>query len=220
MRDSELVRRNDSPNVRRSDKPGSMNAFSNLKLPPQIESTDYAYTLTELLSDRYLVNILLSSNIFIFGKVGFLDLVIEALRSLYKKKGKKVLETVRTQVEITALTTENLAVPFILVPAAKNKEGVSEIVASAFSIKRPIWLGALPSQIEKQILLSFDCFFISPGPKFEISYLCDLLGLKNEHREAISDSGISILTIDHNFPKLTKGKPDNPGRVFYIQDLK
>jgi hypothetical protein len=219
MADSRLVTRNDSPNVRRADKPGAIDAFSNLRSTQQDSLPSASYKLTELLSDRRLIGILLSSNIFVFGKVGFLDIVFEALKASYKKRGKKSLETVRTLVEISKLTKDNTSEPFILIPAAKNKEAVSEIVATAFETKRPIWLGALPSQIEKQILLSFDCFFISPGPKSEIDYLGDLVGLKDEHRDIICNQNTAILTVDHEFPKINKGKSDSPGKIFYVKDL-
>lgn len=215
----DIVRRADDPNVRRSDHPGVLDAFNNLRQPKSSSPVPTSYHLKDLLSDRTLASVLLSSNIFVFGKIGFLDLIFEALKSRFIRRKKKSIEIVRTQAEISKMAKENTNTPLILIPAAKNKEGVSEIVATAFETKRPIWLGALPSQIEKQILLSFDCFFISPGPQDEIKYLGDLTGLRNEHLESLTNDGITILTIDHNIPKIEKGTVDSPGKVFYIRGL-
>ena len=76
-----LVKRNDDPNVRRSDIRNLTSPFEGLKNPVKENEAICPYSLYDLLTDRMISNILLSSNIFIFGKVGFLDFIIEVYGS-------------------------------------------------------------------------------------------------------------------------------------------
>lgn len=106
----------------------------------------------------------------------------------------------------------------MLIPAAKNKEDLNQLVASALELDRPVWLVALPSQIEKHLLLSFGCFFIAPHSSAEILWLTDIISILNEDIEKLCQEAVlqAILVVDRPTPL---GLPDRLGSVIYIEKL-
>lgn len=177
------------------------------------------YTLSETLQDIVIQPHLLESNIFIFGKVGFFDLIQKALSKILQKKKKESTILARNLSDLqSAKEAESQVAPVFLVPAAKNKEDLNQLVATAIELKRPVWLVALPSQIEKHLLLSFRCFFIAPHSAGEVASLAEITSLLDEDIEKLCQetSLQAILLMD--LPT-SLGLPDRLGSVIYIDNL-
>jgi hypothetical protein len=198
---------------------------------------------SSLISNKSFQDLILKSNLFIFGKVGFFDFVIQALlssfdyptinsRKVIKTKADmqrhyKEAKTVRNaeseqlsvKDEIGSSSKNEFLSPVILLPTEENQINLNKMVAEALNKKNPVWLVALPSQIQPHLLLSFNCFFIAPGPKEEINILSDITPISSEDAKQMHSMGVAkaIFASDKLIPKI--GLSNRLGTVIYINEL-
>lgn len=206
--------------VRRDDVPGS-HASQAMHHLAGAGGGILGYSLQEILQNYQVKPILLKGNIFISGKVGFFDIICKELISTYQKTHRKKPIRIRTESELSKITTaENkTSTPIILIPAAKNQEAINQMIASAFDAKIPVWLVALPSKIEKQLLVAFGCFFITQGAEEDRQAISDITSFSDEDDERLrGDNDIqAILVLDQS---TQLGLPDRLGSVIYVNSLR
>ncbi len=164
--------------------------------------------------------ILQKSNIFIFGKVGFFDVIFKQLASGLRKN--KQLITCRNANDLRAVAPQpgqnTPSRTILLLPATRNREDLNQLVVTALESQIPFWLVALPSQIEKHLLVAFDCFFIAPGPISEFEIISDITPVTEYDRKNLCDqSTLQALLVMNK--KTSIGQPDRLGSVIYIEKL-
>lgn len=195
--------------------------------PKTYESFDNILKQTEF------IRILKLANIFVFGKVGFFEIIQEGLKSTFLKEYPDTkFKVIRTLSDLknkdrrpSSKVIEKKAgevndSPLILMPTVKSRADFNEIVSAAFETKKLIWLIALPSQLEKHLLVSFDCFFLPIAPKEEIGLLSDITPLDQIDIDEVSkaDGVIAILSTAYNIPNLNVIEKKF-GTVIYINQL-
>jgi len=210
--------------------------------------------LSTLLQNPDVRNVILKSNVFIFGKVGFFDRIIKALSNLYKEVSGKDIKTFRTNTDLGRLvrrkkgqvtaeeteqeneieTSEDFTSPIILFPTSDSDEGLNQLLAKALEKKRPIWVVALPSQIKRHLLLSFNCFFLATGLPADrnedmktiqlpadLNVISGITPAEPGDLEKLIVKGSSIQSIFLSDTKIDNiGMPNRLGTVVYIQQLK
>lgn len=174
-----------------------------------------AMAVEDVLANPRIWKILLVSNIFIIGKIGFFNRICERLIKRFNKRGNSTIHKVRTEEDIIQLRGEEAKFPIFVTPAAKNRESLNHLITLALGLGRPIWLVALPSQIERNLLLSFDCFFLSPGVKLDP--LNDLIPLDEADRETLEDNITTPAILFLNQQVAEIGKIESLGTVVYLQ---
>lgn len=179
-----------------------------------------AYQLSEVLQDAAVQAHLKQANIFIFGKVGFFDLIQKNLVKYTRGKKKKVILPIRNYAELQSIDKDvEQNAPLLLIPTTKSKDDLNGLVTAALETKHPVWLVALPSQIEKHLLILFNFFFIAPhSSKREISSLTEVTFLLDDDiEEACRQTGLQAVFLMEHSTRL--GLPDRLGSVIYIDDL-
>lgn len=177
------------------------------------------YQLSEVLKDSAVQAHLAEANIFIFGKVGFFDLIQKSLVKYMRRKKKKVL-LVRNFAELQSIEGSiEQYIPLFLVPTAKNRDDLNSLVTAALETRHPVWLVALPSQIEKHLLILFNFFFIAPhSSKREILSLTEVTFLlEGDIEEACRENSLQAILLMEHSTRLSL--PDRLGSVIYIHNL-
>jgi hypothetical protein len=190
-------------------------------------SEEKRYTLTELVQLPKVKKLLLKSNVFIYGKVGFFDYV---LKILFPLAGKKTIETIFTEIQLESYRSRNspidstdepintnhqtvLTLPYVLIPMTDTPEALNRLITNAL-INPPVWLIAIPSLLNRSLLLSFNCFFLPDVPEDEMKILFDITSLtKNDKRQDCE----AIFIADHSLKEL--GLRGRIGTVIPIDKL-
>jgi len=170
-------------------------------------------------------NLIRNANIFILGKVGFYTPILELLRTLFPANPKIV--TIRTESQLEELSQSDAAdrdrletlQPFILLPAATNQVGLNQLITRALGSIRKTWVVALPSQVQQHLLLSFNCYFLSPTPIRELTKLQDITPVTAADVCILSDPRniMAVFSADQTIPNI--GEPDRAGTVTYLNRL-
>lgn len=178
------------------------------------------YHFNDVIKDIQARPVLQKSNIFIFGKVGFFDLVCKQLSNGLRKN--KSLITCRNTNDLRSIASQtgqsSQKQTILLLPATRNHEDLNQLVVSALETQMPFWLVALPSQIEKHLLVAFDCFFLAPSPKTEFDIIADIAPITEHDRTKLCDqSTMQALLVMNKTTSL--GQPNRLGSVIYISKL-
>lgn len=184
-------------------------------------------SLSELVQQPKIKKLLLKSNVFIYGKVGFFDYVISTLQTLV---GKNRIKTIFTEDQLLEFRKEKTtpdylekhssnqnkssSSPFILVPMTETPVALNRLITNAL-IDRPLWLVAIPSLLNRSLLLSFNCFFLPNAPETEMKILYDITSLTEEDIHGQDFEAIFIA--DHSIKEL--GLRNRIGTVIPIDQL-
>ncbi len=199
-------------------------------------------SIPALLSLPGMEEIIFNSNIFILGRVGFFDRIIDALKISYPRLSK--IKTIRTENELTRKLgkkakkseigqlekTKNTGsaeisrkdeadLPFILLPTAHNQETLNRLITKALEANCHIWLIAIPSQIQPQLLLSFECFFLSPDPVSELRIFQGITPIIEADLFESGGHNPSKIVFVSNRTLENISEPDRLGTVAYINDF-
>lgn len=176
------------------------------------------YSLLDILRNAQVKPILRKGNIFVFGKVGFYDAVYQTMISVYYRRGEKP-PLVRTESDLQqVIHSEKNSLPIILIPAAKNQETINQLIASALEVRTPVWLVALPSKVEKQLLVAFDCFFIAAGSEEDGRAIADISSFTQDDYERLreEDDICAAIVLGKN---IELGSQNRLGSVIFISSL-
>ncbi|PWH14135.1 MAG: hypothetical protein DDG60_08695 [Anaerolineae bacterium] len=177
------------------------------------------HKLGDVLKDSSVHNNLFRSNIFIFGRIGFFDLIQKSLTRFMRRR-KQSVWVVQNLVDLKKVEEDKaLEMPILLLPATKSREDLNNLITAALDTRRPVWLVALPSQIEKHLLLLFHCFFIpSACSRQEVSSLTEVTFLLPQDIEEICGE-TSLQAILLMEKPTSFGLPGRLGSVIYLESL-
>lgn len=189
--------------------------------PGNTEEPKQDFSLRKLVKNVQFSKLLPEKNILILGKVGFFDLILTELKKSYQDKTGNKPTIISTEKELDKLIEKekDVKLPIILVPAVDSQNGLNRLLTRALALKAPVWLVALPSQIHKHLLLSFNWFFISSSTPREIAVLANITPIANEDVDKLkADLHIAaIFAADQKIAKL--GISERLGTVVYIHTL-
>ncbi|CAG0967622.1 hypothetical protein ANAEL_00998 [Anaerolineales bacterium] len=189
--------------------------------PGAVEENTVRLSLHQLMQDEDFNMQLSGKNILIFGKVGFFDLILRELKNSYPNKSENGFVTISTEHDLETVTKKiqkdgRYKHPIVLMPAVETQDRLNHLLTGVLELKIPVWLVALPSQISKQLLLSFNWFFISSGPPFEISTLANITPINNEDTTLLETNQniFAVFAADQKINRL--GLPERLGTVVHI----
>ena len=139
--------------------------------------------LGDLLQNKAFRKNLLASPTFIYGKVGFYNVVLEQVfgKKWDKNNKLRVLYSVDELEKAKKETTTPSKTPIILIPVVQDTNKLNELISSAIDSKQAIWLIGYPSIIQKHLLAAFQCFFLCSASRTEIEILQDVIEItKND----------------------------------------
>jgi hypothetical protein len=189
-------------------------------LPSPDRSEPHHSQIAEILKDAKIRNILFTSNVFILGRIGYFDRIVKQLVDAYQKYERKEISVIHTEPELRQYKdqSKDSVLPFVLIPAARNREDLSHLVTLALEMHVPLWMVALPSQFEKQLLLSFESLFVSLAPKTDMNWLFEIIDVQPDHKQELYEEKIkAILLIGSHINK--RGKSTETGYTFAISKL-
>lgn len=198
-------------------------------------ASDAGVDLCTLLNEQGFKSALTSSNVFIFGKVGFFDAILSCLSKTCWSDCPQQFTCVRTETDLKKLesrrrarraqstlepeeTSGKIEIPIVLMPSVENVDGLNRLITAAMKTCQKIWLVGLPSQIQRHLLLSFNCFFIAPGPRTEIEIISTITPLTDEDVNNLTTRP-NIKAIFASDFKLSLGCADRLGTVVYLKSL-
>lgn len=190
---------------------------------PQQARTDIepVYSMSHLLRLPEVEQKLLSSNILIFGVVGFFDPICKALSSFYYQHCNKQIELKRaySATKFPKRDGADKQTPLLILPTAENHKAFNQIVANILHLERPTWIVALPSQLDTHLFSSFNCFFVSSRPLRELKSIANVTPIMEADVLKLQEGKIikAILSTDTALPNL--GVSDRMGTVLYINQL-
>ncbi len=155
----------------------------------------YVKSLDEMLHDAKIRKILFSDNVFVFGRVGYFDKIVQQLIICYRTYKKKEVVVLRTEPQLLAHIKTNPSDPVVLIPAAKSRENLSHMVTLALEMNVPVWLVALPSHLEQQLLLSFKTFFVAAGANTEIQPLFEIIEIQDDYKNALLAQSVKAVML-------------------------
>jgi hypothetical protein len=199
---------------------------------------DKIVELDSLFLNNEIKTVLLNSNVFIFGKIGFFDLIISALSNIHKESRGKAIKLIKTEKEMITYSRsrkhnkmnsrmekelrqeprDNLS-PIIIFPTADSDESLNQFLAAAFTLKNPLWVVALPSQLKRHLLLSFNCFFLTQGADEDFDVLSGITPAINDDLNKLKES-TEIRAIFISDKKISDiGISNRLGTVIYINKI-
>ena len=161
----------------------------------------------DILKDIKIRNVLFTSNIFILGKIGYFDRVIKQLTDAYQKYEKRDIPILRTEPELIEYKQglKDKSLPVVFIPAARSRENLSHLVTLALEMHVPLWMVALPSHFETQLLLSFKSLFIAMAPETELQPLFEIMDIQTEYKHALLNERIkAVLLVGSHIGKRNK----------------
>ena len=183
------------------------------------------FTLRNLTNESHFRELLKKKNILILGKVGFFDPILTELITIYKNETGHKPITIRTLSELDNLLSKvekeaDTKCLIALVPTVETKDQLNRLISNALATDFPVWLVALPSQVHKQLLLSFNWFFISSSPTYEIRILANITPISDEDIEALNKHNdiFALFAADEKISNL--GISERLGTVLYVQKLR
>ena len=142
--------------------------------------------LSDLLSDKGLINHLLQANTFFHAKIGFHNLI---MAHIHATADIKQAEYVNTEANFPrssksrALPTDRITV----LPIVESKEALNKLVARSFSKAKAVWLIAPPTSIQTHLLIAFSNFFISTATSEDMASFVEIFQLDDSMRDVLSD---------------------------------
>lgn len=163
-----------------------------------------------------LAQVLLESNTFFHGKVGFYEKLI---KKIFETAGRKS-ESLDYLFTVRSLQRKELPTPLLLLPKVKSEEVLNDFVAQCLRHRsnRPVWLVVQPLSIYKHLLLGFHNFFIISNNKEEIDYLKNVLNFDEQTYELLIFNNVVPIFITDYEPIVNRTK----GQIvsFLLEGLK
>jgi len=182
------------------------------------------YPLSFLLQMPLIRGKLLQSNLLIIGIVGYYDIICNALTQVCQEEQGKSVKTHHTSTWLreprgTIKEEANFTrVPIILIPTVENSAELNRIVVKGLKTKHPIWLVAFPALLERQLLLSFNGFFLFPGSTRDLSIITDITPINKLDIDRLNRGEVkSILSLDTHYPEISL--KERLGTVSYLGEL-
>lgn len=178
------------------------------------ENGEEVHPLEDLLyrSGEEFVKSLLGANLFITGKVGMGELILDKLKGLVA--GLEQDRQVRA-VDIYTLTDLSQKARktvqgkiLVTLPIVEDCKALNKLVSRALRKAMPVWLIGWPSLIGKHLLVSFDAFFVAADiPEEELAPLVGVTPLENQHIERMNELKADALFVAaYPIPQLASGK--------------
>lgn len=178
------------------------------------------YSLSAALQNQSLRAFILKANILVFGVVGFFDPICKVLETFYhnEMQAKISLRKVYLNSNLTSRNKARSKNPLLILPTAENKKEFNQIVTKGLRTGHPVWLVALPSQLDSHLFASFNCFFVPSRPKSELEFLSTVTPIMEDDINKLNSGKIKAI-IATEIAIQNFGISDRLGTVIYIDRL-
>ena len=152
------------------------------------------YSLKDFLynSGKEFVRALFNSNLFITGKVGIGELILDSLKDLITGLGESWQVRVIDIYTLTDLSRKARKAAqskiLVTIPVVEDYKALNKLISRALRRAMPVWFIGWPSLIGKHLLVSFDAFFVAADiPDEEIAALVGITPLEKQHIDKMSE---------------------------------